>query len=122
MTLSASVSSPKESGLAAVIVQRADGSPVASVVNVGVLDHPVTGGPVVGFVARGHGRKLPTSGLGRVPRSCSALGGNALGGLLMMQSAASGTERPDGVRDVLSSRLTDAAAWGRRWIRRHPVT
>lgn len=36
--------------------------------------------------------------------------GVALGGLLMMQSAASGAERPDGVRDVLSSRLTDAAA------------
>jgi hypothetical protein len=29
------------------------------VVNAGVLDHPVTGEPAVGFVARGGARKLP---------------------------------------------------------------
>lgn len=47
-----------ESGLAVAIVQRDDGSPVASVVNAGVLDDPRTGTAVVAFVARGHARKL----------------------------------------------------------------
>ena len=42
-----------------VVVTRADGTPVVSVVNAGVLEHPVTGDPVVGFVARGDARKLP---------------------------------------------------------------
>lgn len=37
---------------------RADSSPRASVVNAGVLDHPVTRDPVVGFVSRGSARKL----------------------------------------------------------------
>ena len=49
----------RESGLAVVITSRSDGSPQVSVVNAGVLDHPVTGQPVVGFVARGGARKLP---------------------------------------------------------------
>ena len=48
----------RESGLAVVVTSRADGSAPASVVNAGVLDHPVTGEPVVGFVARGGARKL----------------------------------------------------------------
>jgi hypothetical protein len=48
----------RESGLAVAVTIRADGSPQASVVNAGVLDHPVTKTPVVGFVARGGGRKL----------------------------------------------------------------
>ena len=43
----------RESGLAVVIALRADGSPYASVVNAGVLAHPVSGDRVVGFVARG---------------------------------------------------------------------
>ena len=47
-----------EDGLAVAITTRADGSPVASVVNAGVLAHPVTGEAVVGFVARGGARKL----------------------------------------------------------------
>jgi PPOX class probable F420-dependent enzyme len=37
---------------------RPDGTIQASVVNAGVLDHPVTGTPVVGLVARGGSRKL----------------------------------------------------------------
>jgi len=41
-----------------VATSRADGSAPASVVNAGVLDHPVTGEPVVGFVIRGGARKL----------------------------------------------------------------
>ena len=49
-----------ESGLAVVVIaHRQDGSPYVSVVNAGVVDHPVAGGPVVGFVARGGTRKLP---------------------------------------------------------------
>jgi hypothetical protein len=48
----------RESGLAVVVTGRADGSFPATVVNAGVLNHPVTGELVVGFVARGHVRKL----------------------------------------------------------------
>ena len=49
----------RESGLAVVFTSRADGTVPASIVNAGVLDHPVTGEPVVAFVARGAVRKLP---------------------------------------------------------------
>jgi hypothetical protein len=48
----------RESGLAVAINIRANGSPRASVVNAGVVDHPVTGEPTVAFVARGRARKL----------------------------------------------------------------
>jgi hypothetical protein len=48
----------RESGLAVVFTSRADGTAPGSVVNAGVLDHPVTGEPVVAFVARGAVRKL----------------------------------------------------------------
>jgi hypothetical protein len=48
----------RESGLAVAVTGRADGSSQATVVNAGVLNHPVTGELVVGFVARGHARKL----------------------------------------------------------------
>jgi PPOX class probable F420-dependent enzyme len=45
--------------LAVVCTTRRDGSVQASVVNAGVLlDHPVRGEPVVGFVARGDALKL----------------------------------------------------------------
>ena len=44
--------------LAVAITQRRSGEPAASVVNAGVLDHPLTGEPVVAFVARGHTAKL----------------------------------------------------------------
>ena len=44
--------------MAVAITTREDGSPRASVVNAGVLDHPATGEPVVGFVTRGGVRKL----------------------------------------------------------------
>lgn len=47
----------REHGLVVVSTLRADGSAPASVVNAGVLDHPVTGDPVVAFVARGGARK-----------------------------------------------------------------
>jgi PPOX class probable F420-dependent enzyme len=48
----------REHGLCVVSTLRADGSIGSSVVNAGVLDHPVTGRPVVGLVARGGSRKL----------------------------------------------------------------
>ena len=43
----------RESGLASVSVVRADGTPHTSLVNAGVLDHPRTGEPVVGYVTYG---------------------------------------------------------------------
>jgi len=45
-------------GLAVAVTIREDGTPQASVVNAGVLDHPLDGRPVVGFVARGRTVKL----------------------------------------------------------------
>jgi PPOX class probable F420-dependent enzyme len=48
----------RDRGLCVVSTLRADGTIQSSVVNAGVLDHPVTGTPVVGFVALGGGRKL----------------------------------------------------------------
>jgi PPOX class probable F420-dependent enzyme len=45
-------------GLAVVSVTRRDGTIHASVVNVGVLDDPITQLPVVGFVATGSALKL----------------------------------------------------------------
>ena len=55
----------RENGLAVVFTSRADGTGQASIVNAGVLEHPVSGDPVVGLVARGdtlkhrHLRKRP---------------------------------------------------------------
>jgi PPOX class probable F420-dependent enzyme len=43
----------QDSGLASVAVVRADGTPHTSLVNAGVLDHPVTSVPVVGYVTYG---------------------------------------------------------------------
>lgn len=45
-------------GLSVVSTVRADGTVQSTVVNAGVLDHPVTGEPRVGFVVRGSARKL----------------------------------------------------------------
>ena len=45
-------------GLAVVALALADGTAHASVVNAGVLPHPVTGAPAVGVVARGQAAKL----------------------------------------------------------------
>lgn len=47
-----------ENGLCVVSTVRADGSVQSSVVNAGVLKHPVTGHEVIGFVARPGTRKL----------------------------------------------------------------
>jgi PPOX class probable F420-dependent enzyme len=49
---------PLDHGLAVVSTSRADGSIQSSVVNAGVIDHPVTGAPVVALVARGSARRL----------------------------------------------------------------
>jgi PPOX class probable F420-dependent enzyme len=48
----------REHGLSVVSTLRADQTIQASVVNCGVLDHPVQGGRVIGFTTRGNSRKL----------------------------------------------------------------
>jgi PPOX class probable F420-dependent enzyme len=47
-----------EHGLSVVVTLRADHSPHTTVVNAGVLPHPVTGAPAVAFVSAGGTRKL----------------------------------------------------------------
>jgi PPOX class probable F420-dependent enzyme len=49
---------PLDHGLCVLATTRADGSVQASVVNAGVLHHPLTGAEVVGLVAAGGARKL----------------------------------------------------------------
>jgi PPOX class probable F420-dependent enzyme len=49
---------PLDHGLAVVVTRRADRTPHATVVNAGVLPHPVTGETVVALVAAGGTRKL----------------------------------------------------------------
>jgi PPOX class probable F420-dependent enzyme len=49
---------PLDHGLCVFTTLRGDGSIQASLVNAGVLQHPLTGGAVVGLVARGRTRKL----------------------------------------------------------------
>ena len=48
----------KEHGLVVVATTRSDGTVQASVVNAGILDHPLGRGPVVGIVAAGGSAKL----------------------------------------------------------------
>lgn len=48
----------RDHGLAVVSVLRPGSGISSSVVNAGVLAHPVTGGQVVGFVSRGDARRL----------------------------------------------------------------
>ena len=49
---------PDDHGLVVVSTVRADGTIQSSVVNAGVIDHPVTAQPVVAFVAAGTARRL----------------------------------------------------------------
>jgi hypothetical protein len=49
---------PRDHGLAVLALALPDGTAHASVVNAGVLGHPLTGDPVVGVVAAGGSRKL----------------------------------------------------------------
>ncbi|MBA3652828.1 MAG: pyridoxamine 5'-phosphate oxidase family protein [Actinobacteria bacterium] len=49
---------PLDHGLVVVSTARADGTVQSSVVNAGVLDHPLTGTPVVGLVAAAASRRL----------------------------------------------------------------
>lgn len=49
---------PLDHGLSTVVTLGADHAPHATVVNAGVLPHPVTGDPVVGFVSAGVAHKL----------------------------------------------------------------
>jgi PPOX class probable F420-dependent enzyme len=60
----------QDHGLVVVVTTRADGTPQATVANAGVLDHPVTGAPVVGLVVRGDTRKA--ANLRRSPRATVA--------------------------------------------------
>ena len=62
---------PKEHGLAVMTVIGPDGHIRPSVVNVGVLDHPLTGARVVGAVIQGAARKLDH--LRARPRVCFVL-------------------------------------------------
>jgi PPOX class probable F420-dependent enzyme len=57
----------EDRGLAVIVTQRSDGSPQASVVNAGIMDHPVTGKKVVAFVSRGDAVRLKH--LRRTPRA-----------------------------------------------------
>ncbi len=49
---------PLDHGLVVVSTLRADGTIQSSVVNAGVIDHPVTGHQVVGLVSGGSARRL----------------------------------------------------------------
>ncbi len=49
---------PLDNGLVVVSTARADGTIQSSVVNAGVLDHPLTGQPVVGLVSAGTSKRL----------------------------------------------------------------
>jgi PPOX class probable F420-dependent enzyme len=49
---------PRDHGLVVVSTSRADGTIQSSVVNAGVMDHPITGRPVVAFVAAGSAHRL----------------------------------------------------------------
>jgi PPOX class probable F420-dependent enzyme len=48
----------QEHWLAVLVTRRPSGRPAVSLVNAGILDHPVTGEPTVAFVARGRTAKL----------------------------------------------------------------
>jgi PPOX class probable F420-dependent enzyme len=48
----------RDHGLAVVSTTRSDGTIQSSVVNAGVLDHPVRGAPVVAFVSAGNAARL----------------------------------------------------------------
>jgi PPOX class probable F420-dependent enzyme len=49
---------PGDHGLAVVSTSREDGTIQSSVVNAGVIDHPVAGAPVVAFVSAGSAHRL----------------------------------------------------------------
>ena len=49
---------PLDHGLSVIVTMRSDGTPQTSVVNAGVMSHPLTGEEVVAFVTAGRARKL----------------------------------------------------------------
>lgn len=49
---------PLDHGLSVIITTRPNGTPQTSVVNAGVIDHPLRDGEVVAFVAAGRAHKL----------------------------------------------------------------
>jgi hypothetical protein len=67
----------------------------ASVVNAGVLDHPVDGTPIVGFVARGHAANSTASAPARTSPSCG--GSDGTGSPWMVAPNSSGRRIPSKV-------------------------
>ena len=63
-----------DTGLTIVSTLRADGTIQSSLVNSGVLPHPVTGEPVVGYVALGGSKKLANLRI-RPRTTCAVRGG-----------------------------------------------
>jgi hypothetical protein len=63
-------------GLCVFTTLRGDGSVQASVVNAGVLPHPLTGVQVVGLVAIGGARKMQNLRADPAPRSWPGPAGN----------------------------------------------
>jgi len=49
---------PLDHGLSVIITTRPNGTPQTSVVNAGVMAHPLSGNEVIAFVAAGRARKL----------------------------------------------------------------
>jgi PPOX class probable F420-dependent enzyme len=49
---------PLDHGLSVIVTMRSDGTPQTSVVNAGVMSHPLAGEEIVAFVAAGRARKL----------------------------------------------------------------
>jgi PPOX class probable F420-dependent enzyme len=49
---------PLDHGLSVIVTMRSDGTPQTSVVNAGVVSHPLTGEEIVAFVTAGRARKL----------------------------------------------------------------
>jgi PPOX class probable F420-dependent enzyme len=64
---------PVDHGLVTVATTRADGTVQATVVNAGVVPHPISGASVVGLVARGGAAKL--SNLRARPRATVTIRG-----------------------------------------------
>jgi PPOX class probable F420-dependent enzyme len=56
-----------ESWLAVLVTQRRDGEPAVSLINAGIVPHPVTGEQVLALVSRGRTTKL--ANLRRTPRA-----------------------------------------------------
>ena len=108
----------REHGLASVSVVRADGTPHTSLVNAGVLEHPISGQPVVGYVTYGpvklrNLRARPaTSVLWRAGWEWVGVDGRSE--LIGPQDPAPGID-PDGLRLLLRAVFTGAGGTHDDW-------